>query len=170
MKELSTLQSDCFVENEHCITDNIDHENFEFEQTSTNISVKGRLKEHVEFWEKIGANDYVLSVIKNGYRIPFVTVPKPSCIKNNKSAIEHSDFVSEAIKELLASKSIIAVKEQPTVVNPLTVSVNEKGKKRLVLDLRQVNPCVVKEKIKFDDWKVAQLYIKNNSFLFGFDL
>ena len=39
----------------------------------------------------------------------------------------------------------------PDVVNPLSVSVQSSGKKRLILDLRHVNFFVSKSKIKFDD-------------------
>ena len=39
------------------------------------------------------------------------------------------------------------------MVNPLSVSVQSKGKKRLILDLRHVNFFVKKSKIKFEDAK-----------------
>ena len=111
-----------------------------------------------------------MSVIKDGYKIPFVTIPPSTKIRNNRSAIDHSEFVEEAISDLLKSSLIVKCKEMPHVVNPLTVSVNAKGKKRLVLDLRHVNPHVWHEKIKFDDWKVALDYINKGCFMFGFDL
>ena len=41
----------------------------------------------------------------------------------------------------------------PVVVNPLCVSIQPNGKKRLILDLRQVNFFVKKSKIKFEDAK-----------------
>ena len=142
----------------------------DYKQGDQLSSVNGRLKQHLGFWKDIGANEYILSVIEHGYRIPFVTTPPNANIKNNRSAFDNADFVSEAIKELIDSKSVIKVNKKPSVVNPLTVSVNAKGKKRLVLDLRHVNPHIWREKIKFDDWKIAQLYITENCYMFGFDL
>ena len=41
----------------------------------------------------------------------------------------------------------------PVIVNPLCVSIQPNGKKRLILDLRQVNFFVKKSKIKFEDAK-----------------
>ena len=41
----------------------------------------------------------------------------------------------------------------PVVVNPLSVSIQPNGKKRLILDLRHVNFFVKKSKIKFEDAK-----------------
>ena len=44
------------------------------------------------------------------------------------------------------------VKIKPTVVNPLTVSIQKSGKKRLILDLREVNKHVMrKQKISLED-------------------
>ena len=45
----------------------------------------------------------------------------------------HSEFVKSAILELLQAKCVTEV-EMPYIVNPLTVSVNSSGKKRLGLD------------------------------------
>ena len=60
--------------------------------------------------------------------------------------------------------------ECPEVVNPLSVAINKSGKKRLILDLREVNLHVWKEKVKFEDFKIALTYFKKNNFLFKFDL
>lgn len=76
--------------------------------------------------------------------MPFYELPESKYCKNNKSAIAHSDFVSKSIQELLQSGTVVKVDQIPHVVNPLTVSVNAKGKERLILDLRHVNQYVVK--------------------------
>lgn len=52
--------------------------------------------------------------------------------------------MSKSIQELLQSGTVVKVDQIPHVVNPLTVSVNAKGKERLILDLRHVNQYVVK--------------------------
>ena len=46
---------------------------------------------------KLGASGFILSVVRDGYKIPFVTFPPPKVSPNNHSAITHSHFVSEAI-------------------------------------------------------------------------
>ena len=62
-----------------------------------------------------------------------------------------SDFAESAIQELLRVGSIVSCTCPPYVVNPLSVSVQSSGKKRLILDLRHVNFFVNKSKIKFED-------------------
>ena len=56
--------------------------------------VVGNLRRHISFWEKIRANEFILSVIREGYKIPLYKTPHSAYFKNNKSALSHSDFVS----------------------------------------------------------------------------
>jgi len=59
----------------------------------------------------------------------------------------------------------------PTVVNPLSVSENSSGKKRFILDLTYVNQYLNKQKVRFDDWKCFENYLREDQgFLFKFDL
>ena len=133
------------------------------------VTVKGSLKNHISFWRKINANQYVLDIIENGYRLPFVTLPEECLLKNNKSSLEHPKFVQEAIQELLDSGSVEETQEKPLIVNPLTVA-KSKNKLRLVLDLRHVNLHLWKENIKFEDWKTALDYYSKNCYMYDFDL
>ena len=56
------------------------------------------------------------------------------------------------------------------MVNPLTVSINGKGKERLILDLRQVINQDVLNKIKFENWTTLQEYVTKGGFGYVFDL
>ena len=86
-------------------------------------------------------------MVERGFEIPFSSEPPDTFIKNNKSALQHQSFVFKAIEELVMSGVVVECTQNPTVVNPLTVAVNHKGKERLVLDLRAVNNHVSLEKI-----------------------
>ena len=145
---------------------------FEFQekQHSSNKSVKGRLKDNIEYWRDIGTNDYILSIIDKGYVIPFAVTPNCSFNQNNKSAIQYSSFVTEAINDLVDKGCVIEVPFVPFVVNPLSVALNSSGKKRLILDLRVVNEHLVHEKIKFEDWRTAIQIFSKHCFMFKFDI
>ena len=147
-------------------------ERFEFENSPNRIqSVKGRLRAQFNFWSlTLGANDFILRVIDKGYTIPFITVPQNAFFDNNRSALMHADFVLEAIQELLLSGSVVQVSSPPHVVNPLSVSIQSCGKKRLILDLRHVNKHIWKEKFKFEDIRNACVYLPFDRFMFKFDL
>ena len=60
----------------------------------------------------------------------------------------------------------------PTVVSPLSVSIQANGKKRLMLDLRYPNQFVKKSKIKFVDAKtVLYSFVDcSQNWLFFFDI
>jgi len=65
----------------------------------TPLSVKGRLKAHVQFWERINAPPYITECIRKGYKIPFYHTPQT----NNSFALKHSEFVQSSILELVSS-------------------------------------------------------------------
>lgn len=143
---------------------------FEYEQGQANIIVKGRLKTHANFWRSIGCYDFILDTIVNGYRIPFYTTPPSAHLRNNRSALNHSDFVEEAINDLLIRGLVVECTEQPIVINPLTVSIQNNGKKRLILDLRHVNHHLWKCSVKFEDIRTAMQFIQANYHCFLFDI
>ena len=135
-----------------------------------NISLVGRLKSKLEKWQKIGSSQFILDVISTGYKIPFFDLPKQAIMKNNKSSLEYPNFVRQAIDELLEIGSVVVCDKLPIVINPLTVSVQPNGKKRLILDLRMVNLYLYKQKIKYDDISVILQYLQKDDYMFSFDL
>ena len=60
-------------------------------------------------------------------------------LKNNKSALLNAEFVVKAIADLLKRGLVVKFNSLPHCVNPLSVSVQSNGKKRLILDLSLVN-------------------------------
>ena len=145
---------------------------FDFEKGNNYPSVKGRLKKNVIFWqETLSANSAILEITDNGYKIPFYKKPKRASFCNNQSALKNKEFVEESISELLKCGSIIEAEKPPEIINPLSVSINSSGKKRLILDLRYANTHVYKDKIKFEDWKCFEHYLEGKEgYLFKFDL
>ena len=139
-------------------------------QEVSNKSVRGRLAKCISEWEGINAPGFILEVIREGYKIPFVSLPPPKHSVNNLSAIKEADFVCEAILDLLKMHCIEELSEVPNIVNPLSVSIQSSGKKRLILDLRHVNLFVYKQKFKCEDLRVALSIISRVFSLFKFDL
>ena len=123
---------------------------FEFESGSRNINLKNRLKTSFSFWKNINTSEFIIDIIESGYKIPFVNEPENITLKNNKSALDHTEFVEKAIKELSDANLIREESSRPHVVNPLTVSISS-GKDRLILDLRHVSKQVRLTKCKFED-------------------
>ena len=65
------------------------------------VCVKGHLKDHFSFWHAINANQWVISIIRDGYALAFVELPPRKQIENHKSAANKKEFVAEQVKDLL---------------------------------------------------------------------
>ena len=116
-------------------------------QEESDKSVRGRLSKCISGLERINAPGFILEVIREGYKIPFVSLPPPKHGVNNLSAIKEAVFVCEAILDLLKINGIEELSEVPNIVNPLSVSVLSSGKKRLILDLRHVSLFLYKQNL-----------------------
>ena len=134
------------------------------------LSVKGRLFKSMKFWQSIGTLDFILDVIKEGYKIPFISTPPPKHYSNNASALREADFVDQAIAELLSDNRVEELSSPPVILNPLTVSVQTNGKKRLILDLRHINLHVFKQKFKCEGLHTIRDVFSKHFFVVSFDL
>jgi hypothetical protein len=133
------------------------------------VCVKGRLKANIQFWKNIDACKFIIDTIDYGYRIPFYSLPQSKFSRNNRSALQEDEFVRSAIADLLESGMVSEEYEMPYVTNPLSVSVNSCGKRRLISDLREVNKHIWKQSVKYDDIRTALLYVEKNKWCFKFD-
>ena len=129
------------------------------------LTVKGKLKSCLPFWIKdLKASALVVETIAYGYKIPFKYLPSSFFAKNNKSSLDHSDFVDSAISELLIKHCIIEVDTIPLCCNPLTVA--KVNKLRLVLDLRHPNQFISLTPFKYEDLKhIAQVLHSGQHYL-----
>ena len=78
--------------------------------------------------------------------------------------------MESAINELVHTHAIVEVPLIPHFVNPLSVSIQSSGKKRLILDVRHVNHFIWKPKFRCEDWRVLLSYVNKGDYLFSFDL
>ena len=141
----------------------------EFETETTHLSVAGRLEKSANFWETcLEAPEFVLSIIKEGYRLPFGQYQSTCFLANNKPSLDHTQFVQEAILELLSNDCIVEHNTPPFCVNPLTLA---EGKKlRLVIDLRHINQCLVLPKFKYEDLRSLSEVLDEGHWFFSWDL
>ena len=62
------------------------------ELNNSHANVKRRVKENVTFWEQIGANPWILNILREGYFLPFVELPPKVIFKNNNSAVKSEEL------------------------------------------------------------------------------
>ena len=109
-----------------------------------------------------------MEIVKNGYKIPFLGVPPKFEKRNNMSAIEHSDFVTTAVLDLLAADLIEEVAGKPWIISPLSVASN--SKLRLILDLSVTNKYVKSDKFCLEDQNLFYDLAKSGKYVSSFDL
>jgi len=122
-----------------------------------------------DFWKNtLHASVFVLDTIRRRYRLPFAEYP-PSCfLANNRSALQHPEFVAQAISQLLANACIVEHSVLPFCVNPLSVV---KGKKlRFIIDFRHVNSFLVRFRFKYEDLRSLSQVLEEGHWFFTWDL
>ena len=134
------------------------------------MDVQGRLRDRLSFWENVlKATSPVIECIRDGYKLPLLSIPAPFSGSNQKSALDSAEFVTSAIKELLVNRCICKVTNKPRVCSPLLVVRNSEGKERLVLNLRYLNQYLFKESFKCEYIRVALLLFQKGDYMFSFD-
>ena len=92
--------------------------------------------------------------IENGYRLLWETaVPAAKESPNKASAMEHKEFVSGAIAEMLEAGALTLLPkgQRPTVVSPIGVVPKPRSEKfRLIINMRYVNNFLSKRVFKFE--------------------
>ena len=140
-------------------------------ETESNLgSVKGRLRDSVEYWSQVlEAPKTVIDVIRHGYILPLMTKPDAFIANNHQSTQVNKKFVDGAIKELLANGCIRMVSYAPHVCSPLLVVESSSGKKRLVINLKYLNLYLWKDKFKYEGIQTALDYFQEGDYMFTFD-
>ncbi|CAI5482807.1 unnamed protein product [Closterium sp. Yama58-4] len=132
----------------------------------------GRLRQAFAWWGSWCESSLILSVISNGYWLPWKALPPPSFRDKNHAGVQrHNEFTRSAISDLLSSGAA-AVAAGPNAVactSPLNV-VEQRDKCRLILDLRKVNQYLVIPKFKYEGLvRVAEL-AQPGDWMFSIDL
>ena len=135
----------------------------------TDLKVPGRILGRHEVYSRVGASQYIVDTVRDGYKLVFDTLPLPSFTNNNKSAILNRVFMWEELIRLEALGCISRVQKQPKVVLPLSVVYSKKP--RLVVDAsRGLNPYCTKRGIVLEDLGHIQHTVKQGDFMMVNDL
>ena len=134
--------------------------------------VHGTLRRHVQAWEEAGAGRFVINVIKEGFKLNMKELPGSYEEKNNKSFDKEDVFGKEAIMKLVEMRVLKeVVKEEVSCINPLTVAINDRLKKRLCIDLsRYVNEFTEAKKFKIESTMQFLQVVQPGDYMYAFDL
>ena len=145
-------------------------------QASQNVAGNIHRPEFRAFWESLNPDSYVMSIIRNGYKIPFRDgiVPQAYRERNNRSALDNMPYLQEHVEGLVLNTTVSEVFTQPLCCNPLTVAsryVNGLLKLRMCIDLsRYINLLLKKEAVVLPGLEKALKLLLPGDFQATFDL
>ena len=134
----------------------------------------GRIRNFVENWRKVTDNQWVLSVVEFGYKIPLKFIPHQDRIPRNPPAIgsAHQVLVNEA-NELKAKHAVSVVNPTKGQYISSYFAVPKPRKKdawRPILNLKYFNENVKKYRFKMETLASVRDWIKPGSFCTSLDL
>ena len=142
-----------------------------------NIPVGGRLAHFAQDWAKITDDKWVLSVIRAGYRIPFLERPilSPDPVFFQQPLSQH---LEEEVASLLSKGAVEEIiPECPGHYSRIFLVPKKNGKLRLIIDLSVLNHFVytqtfkmetqkkVKDAVQLNDWGI---FIGSDGCLFAY--
>jgi hypothetical protein len=133
--------------------------------------IKGHLPKHIEFWGTLHTPDWLLDIIADGVKVPFLTTPPRIFRSNNKSAVhkENIEWVRSSIKEYIEYGFILPVDTTPHCVMPLQVKTGT-IKNSLIYDMTDLNAFVDTNKFSLESWPQMVAYANSAEFGIKFDL
>ena len=131
----------------------------------------GRLAHFAEKWEEITDNKWVLSIVRNGFRIPFIKIPPLSSVPIRMSQ-SSSPFLREEIENLLNKRAVERVQnpETPSFYSRIFLVPKKNGKFRLILDLSLLNRYIEKQAFKMETVKSVRQAMRLNDWAVSIDL
>ena len=153
------------------LPDNPPHEAPASTQPSPNVTMRGKLRACAAVWRATVVNSLVLSWVLHGFPLMWSKGPPPQSFwgLNHQSALDHRDFVSSAINDLIKAGTIRQQDSRPFMTCPLGV-VDQKGKLRLIWDGREVNKFLHVPDFRYESLRQVPGWLRPNDFLFTLDL
>ena len=126
------------------------------------------------FYKSLNAGERVLSIVRNGFKLPWESSLPKFWYKNNASADRDMVFLRSKVTDWLNGGYIEKVDTRPDHISPLTVDTRtiHDGtiKKRLCFDATFVNAKLIKESTKLPTLKLCEALIEPSDFGLCLDL
>ena len=128
------------------------------------VVVEARLWENITFWQNISVSNWLLRVIRGGYCLPFVELPKVKFFFRITGVHYVMLSLSAEISKLLKFGTLVEVSATDLLVwSPLGIAMNSLGKLRLNADWCYANQHLQPCKFKYEDmptrWLVLQIWL-----------
>ena len=132
-------------------------------------------REAIEFYESIGASQRAISILKRGFKLPFINEKvQPFWIKNNQSLFTYYNFAKEKLEEWVETGYALETSEKPLYISALSVAprvtVNDETKLRLCFDGTFLNDLMLTERTKLPTLEYSETIIEKGDYFVTLDL
>ena len=140
------------------------------------LRVGGCLSAHWKRWQSIGTSSWVLSVLRDGYRIPFLDSPPPLSrypvsFPTYRAGSPHSLALRQEVEKMLSKDALeIILDPGPGFYSRLFLVEKVTGGWRPVIDLSHMNGFVRLTPLKMETVASVLLSVREGDFLASIDL
>ena len=140
------------------------------------LRVGACLSVHWRRWQAIGAESWVLSVLQDGYRSPFLDSPPPLVrtpisFPTYRLGSPRSLFLGQEIEKMLAKDALeIVLDAGPGFYSRLFLVEKATGRWLLVVDLSHLNEFILQTPFKMETVASVLLSVQEGAFLASIDL
>lgn len=125
---------------------------------------------HTDSWTTINPSFSVLSWIREGVPIPFVSIPPPFALPNRQSTAKESSFIEAEVASLCQSGAIRQTRVKPVCISPIWCIPKKNGSFRLITDLRELNKYAPCPAFQYEDIRAVLQSIQPKDHLVTIDL
>ena len=144
--------------------------------TTLPVKVRGCLAPHWRRWQAIGAESWVMTVLRDGYRVPFLDSPPPLSrtpvsFLTYRAGSPRAQALRQEVKVMLAKGALeIARNPGPGFYSHLFLVEKASGGWRPVIDLSHLNEFVQLTRFKMETDASVLLSVREGDFLASLDL
>ena len=139
-----------------------------------NPPVGGRLHRFWETWLSLGSNPRVVSILKDGYNLPFkMRPPLTRCplIISGYANPRRNKFLKEALQSLITKQAVekVVVRASLAFYNRLFIVPKQNNKWRPILDLSKLNLFLHSETFKMETPETIRLSLQKGEWVTSLD-
>ena len=142
-------------------------------QKFPHIPVGGRLKFFLDEWKKITNDQWILSVIEEGYKLDFLEKPPHLGIKQTSLSFENTNIIREEVENLLFKNAIEKIPQNEInsgFYSTFFLVPKKTGSMRPVINLRPLNQYIKKAHFKMDTLSTVINLVKPEDWAISLDL
>lgn len=132
----------------------------------------GQISRYINNWSNITHNKFILKIVKEGYKIQFISHPvqRSPIISNPKSLSSKTSLMEQINKNLSIGAISVVPKSNNHFVSRVFTVKKSNGDDRMIIDLSDLNEFVNKVTFKMEGLDVIKSLLQPDDFMMSVDL